>query len=91
MIILRQKSFAYVREVGKLGGTGNIIKDIFSSPNRIKKANELSSKSLKQWENVAKKNAPGTKRREIADKALIRRGNELENIRTKIETKPWAS
>ena len=91
MIILRQKSFAYIREIGKLGGTGSIFKDLLTSPSRLKKVGELGKKSQGQWKKVAEQNAPGSKRREIADKALIRRGKELGEVRNKIAYKPWTS
>ena len=90
MIILRQKSFAYARELGQLKGTGSIVKDIFSSPGRLKKARKLSEKSQGQWQKVVEKNAPGTKRREIADRVLLRRMEDLEKARTNIERRPWA-
>ena len=91
MIILRQKSFAYARDIVGLKGTGSIVKDIFSSPSRLKKVGELGKKSQDQWKRVAEQNALGSKRHEIADKALIRRGKELGEIRDKIAYKPWAS
>ena len=90
MIILRQKSFAYARELGQLKGTGNIIKDLFSTPSRLKKVGEMGRKSQDQWKKVAEKNAPGTKRREIADRVLLRRMEDLEKARTNIERRPWA-
>jgi hypothetical protein len=90
MIILRQKSFAYIRELGQLKGTGSIVKDIFSTPSRLKKVRELGKKSQGQWQKVVEKNAPGTKRREIADRVLLRRMEDLEKARTNIERRPWA-
>ena len=90
MIILRQKSFAYARELAELKGTGSIVKDIFSSPGRLKKVGEMGRKSQDQWKKVAEKNAPGTKRREIADRAFQKRARELGEAKTKIERRPWA-
>ena len=91
MIILRQKSFAYARELAGLKGTGSIVKDLFSSPSRLKKVGEMGRKSQDQWKKVAEKNAPGTKRREIADRVLLKRGQELGEVRDKIAYKPWTS
>ena len=51
----------------------------------------MGRKSQDQWKKVAEKNAPGTKRREIADRVLIKRAKELGQIKTKIERKPWES
>ena len=90
MIILRQKSFAYARELAGLKGTGSIVKDLFSSPSRLKKVGEMGRKSQDQWKKVAEKNAPGTKRREIADRAFQKRARELGEARTNIERRPWA-
>ena len=90
MIILRQKSFAYARELGQLKGTGSIIKDLFSTSSRLKKVGELSKKSQGQWQKIAEKNAPGTKRREIADRAFQKRARELGEARINIERRPWA-
>ena len=89
MIILRQKSFAYARELAGLKGTGSIVKDLFSSPSRLKKVGEMGRKSQDQWKKVAEKNAPGTKRREIADRVLLRRMEDLKKARTNIERRPW--
>ena len=91
MIILRQKNFAYARELAGLKGTGSIVKDLFSSPSRLKKVGEMGRKSQDQWKKIAEKNAPGTKRREIADKAILRRSKELGEVRDKIAYKPWKS
>ena len=91
MIVLRQKNFAYARELAELKGTGSIIKDLFSTPSRLKKVGEMGRKGQDQWKKVAEKNALGTKRREIADRVLIKRGKELGQIKTKIERKPWES
>jgi hypothetical protein len=90
MIILRQKSFAYARELAELKGTGSIIKDLFSTPSRLKKVGEMGRKSQDQKKKVAEKNALGTKRREIADRVLLRRMEDLERARTNIERRPWA-
>ena len=91
MIILRQKNFAYAREFKELSGTGSIIKDFFSSPSRLKKVGELSKKSQSQWQKVADKNAPGTKRRERADSVFLKRAKDLGEARKKISQRPWES
>ena len=85
------KSFAYARELAELKGTGSIIKDLFSTPSRLKKVGEMGRKSQDQRKKVAEKNALGTKRREIADRVLIKREKELGQIKTKIERRPWES
>ena len=90
MIILRQKNFAYARELVQLKGTGSIVKDLFSTPSRLKKVGEMGRKSQDQWKKIAEKNAPGTKRREIADRAFQKRVRELGEARTNIERRPWA-
>ena len=54
-----------------------------ATPDQVRRQN--------QWKKVAEKNAPGTKRREIADRVLIKRAKELGQIKTKIERKPWES
>ena len=51
----------------------------------------MGRKSQDQWKKVAEKNAPGTKRREIADRVFLKRGKELGEVRDKIAYKPWKS
>lgn len=89
MIILRQKTFSYYRDLQQLSGTGNPIRNFFRSPERIKKVRSLNEKSLNQWEKVAKEYKPGTPRRDTADRELIKRLKELKLAEEKISRTPW--
>lgn len=90
MIILRNKNFAYYKDLSAVKNIGgSFFKNLVKTPEKTKGIGKLTEKTKNQWLSVVSSLPKDSSRRKVVDQAYRNRIRELNELRDTVSYKPW--